>query len=146
MLATGAFDLLHVGHLRFLEASKRKGGPSSRLVVVVATDKTVRHRKGRNPIIPEDQRREIVGALRVVNRAILGRKDIDLLGILREVSPDILCFGHDQRQIQSAAASLIKRQKLPVRVVRIPHFGPRGLDSSTRVKRRIARSMQTARN
>src|SRR5215472_12053998 len=102
VLATGVFDLLHVGHLRFLEASKQKGGPNSRLVVVVATDKTVRRRKGKNPVIPEEQRTEIVGALRVVDRALLGKEEIDLLGILRQVHPDVLCFGYDQGLMRSA--------------------------------------------
>jgi FAD synthetase len=124
VLATGAFDLLHLGHVRFLEASKRKGGPGAKLIVVVARDKTVLHRKGRTPILPEDQRRELVGSLRVVNKAILGHTHLDLLGILREVRPDIIAVGHDQKQIKVAVEKLVREQDLPVRVVQIPKFGP----------------------
>ena len=66
VLATGAFDLLHYGHLKFLEEAKKKGGPGSRLYVIVARDKTVMERKGSQPVLPEDQRRVLVEALKPV--------------------------------------------------------------------------------
>lgn len=141
VLATGVFDLLHLGHLRFLTESKRKGGPESKLVVVVARDKTVRRRKGRGPIYPEDQRRKLVSALRVVDKAILGHEEFDLLGILNEVKPDIVCVGYDQKGIGGEVSDLIKKQRLPIRVVRIRRFGPIGFNSSSRVKRRIAKAV-----
>ena len=141
VLATGVFDLLHLGHLRFLEESKRKGGGGSRLVVVVARDKTVHRRKGRGPVYPEDQRRELVAALRVVDRAILGHEEFDLLGILKEVRPDIVCVGYDQKEIGKAVSDLVMRKGLPIRVIRIRQFGPIGFNSSTRVKRRIAKAV-----
>jgi len=144
VLATGVFDLLHLGHLRFLEESKRKGGPRSRLVVVVARDKTVFRRKGKGPIIPEDQRRELVAALRVVDRAILGREEIDLLGILKEVKPDIVSVGYDQDEIRAAVTGLIRKQGLPIKVVRIRRFGPIGLNSSSRLKSRVAKALSAS--
>ena len=144
MLATGAFDLLHLGHLRFLEESKRKGGPRSKLVVVVARDKTVFRRKGKGPIVPEDQRRELVGALRVVDRAILGREEIDLLGILKEVKPDIVSVGYDQDEIRAAVTGLIRKQGLPIKVVRIRRFGPTGLNSSSQLKSRVANALSAS--
>jgi FAD synthetase len=144
VLATGVFDLLHLGHLRFLEESKRKGGPRSRLVVVVARDKTVFRRKGKGPVIPEDQRRELVAALRVVDRAILGREEIDLLGILKEVKPDIVCVGYDQDEIRAAVTRLIRKQGLPIRVVRIRRFGPIGFTSSSKLKNRVAKALSVA--
>jgi FAD synthetase len=138
VLATGAFDLLHLGHVRFLEASKRKGGSAAKLIVVVARDKTVLNRKGRMPILPEDQRRELVGSLRVVDRAILGHTHLDLLGVLRELRPDIICVGYDQKQIKASVKQLLREQGLPVRVVQIPKFGSSGLNSSTGIKQRVA--------
>ncbi len=144
MLATGVFDLLHLGHLRFLEESKRKGGPRSKLVVVVARDKTVFRRKGKGPVMPEDQRRELVAALRVVNQAILGREEIDLLGILKEVRPDIVCVGYDQDEIRRAVTRLIRKQGLPIKVTRIRRFGPIGFNSSSKVKDRVARVLSAS--
>jgi FAD synthetase len=139
VLATGAFDLLHLGHVRFLEASKRKGGPGATLIVVVARDKTVFSRKGRVPILPEDQRRELVGSLRVVDKAILGHAHLDLLGILREVRPDIICVGYDQKQIKTSVEKLLRMEHLPIRIVQIPKFGPNGLNSSTGIKQIVAK-------
>jgi FAD synthetase len=139
VLATGAFDLLHLGHVRFLQASKRKAGPGAKLIVVVARDKTVLNRKGRSPILPEAQRRELVGSLRVVDKAILGHTHLDLLGILREVRPDIISVGHDQEQIKISVEKLLKAERLPIRVVQIPKFGPSGLNSSTGIKQRVAK-------
>ena len=139
VLATGAFDLLHSGHVRFLEASKRRGGAGAKLIVVVARDKTVLNRKGRMPILPEDQRRELVGSLRMVDKAILGHTHLDLLGVLREVRPDIISVGYDQKQIKASVEKLLREQGLPVRLVQIPKFGPSGLNSSTGIKQRVAR-------
>jgi FAD synthetase len=139
VLATGAFDLLHLGHVRFLEASKRKGGSGAKLIVVVARDKTVLNRKGRMPILPEVQRRELVGSLRVVDKAILGHTHLDLLGVLREVKPDIISVGYDQKQIKASLEKLLREQGLHVRVVQIPKLGPNGLNSSTGIKETVAK-------
>jgi FAD synthetase len=139
VLATGAFDLIHLGHVRFLEASKRRGGRGAKLVVVVARDKTVLSRKGRMPILPEDQRRELVGSLRVVDKAILGHTHLDLLGILRKVKPDIVSVGYDQKQIKTSVDKLLRKERLNIQVAQIPKFGPNGLNSSTRIKQKVAK-------
>jgi FAD synthetase len=138
VLATGVFDLLHLGHVRFLEESKRRGGPGGRLVVVVASDRTVLRRKGRKPILPEDQRRELVASLRAVDRAILGHENLDMLATLKEVKPDIICVGYDQQEIKKSARSVLKREGLEIPIVQIPKFGPDGLNSSSKVKNKVA--------
>ena len=141
VLATGAFDLLHPGHLRFLKASKKTGGPRAKLIVVVARDRTVLHRKGQKPVMPEDQRREMVAALKPVNRAVLGHEEVDFLGTLRQVQPNIVCVGHDQNDIKKTVEKIIQDERLPIRVVQIARFGPTGFDSSTSLKKRVARSL-----
>ena len=143
VLATGVFDLLHLGHVRFLEESKKQGGPGAQLVVVVARDNTVLIRKGRKPILPENQRRELVASIRPVDRAILGHENFDMLAILREVKPDVICVGYDQQEIKKSVRSLLKREGLDILVVQIPKFGPDGLNSSTKVKNRIAETWST---
>ncbi len=140
VLATGVFDILHPGHLRFLEESKRRGGRGARLVVVVARDDTVLRRKGRKPILSEGERLEMVSALRVVDRAVLGHKHLDLIGVLREIQPSIVSVGYDQNDIKSSVKKLIDQEKLGIRVVQIPKFSPSALNSSTKLKNRIARS------
>ena len=143
VLATGAFDLLHLGHVRFLQESKRRGGTKARLVVVVARDRTVLERKGRKPILPEDQRRELVSSLRVVDEAILGHERLDILGILKEVKPDIICLGYDQKEIKASLDKTLREKKIRIHIVQISRLGPKGLNSSTKVKARVARQWKT---
>jgi FAD synthetase len=138
VLATGAFDLLHPGHLKFLEASKRQGGAKSKLIVIVARDATVRLRKGRSPILSEQERLQLVSALKIVDKAMLGHPKLDLLGILREVKPDIVGVGYDQKEIASSVRKVIRDAKLSIRVVQMPKFHGR-LDSSSKVKQQIFR-------
>jgi FAD synthetase len=138
VLATGVFDLLHLGHVKFLEESKKRGGPRARLVVVVARDRTVLSRKRHGPILPEGQRRELVASLKAVDKAILGRESVDMLGILNEVKPDMICVGYDQHEIRKSLKKLLRREGLRIPVVQIPKFGPDGLNSSTKVKDRVA--------
>src|SRR6266480_2479032 len=94
-------------------------------------------------ILPEDQRRELVGSLRVVDKAILGHTHLDLLGILREVRPDIIAVGHDQKQIKVSVEKLLREERLPIWVVQIPKFGTSGLNSSTGIKQRVAKCWTT---
>ena len=51
VLTSGAFDLIHYGHIRLLEEAKRLGGPDAKLVVIVARDETIRRLKGQSPVI-----------------------------------------------------------------------------------------------
>ncbi len=91
------------------------------------------------PILPEDQRRELVGSLRVVDKAILGHTHLDLLGILREVRPDIIAVGYDQKQIKASVSKLLIEEHLGIRLVQIRKFGNDGLNSSTGIKQRVAK-------
>lgn len=109
------------------------------MVVVVARDNTVLNRKGLLPILPEGQRRELVGSLRAVDKAILGHTHLDLLGILTEVRPDIIAVGYDQKQIKASVSKLLKKEHLSIRLVQIPKFGANGLNSSTGIKQRVAK-------
>lgn len=137
VLASGVFDLLHYGHVRFLEEAKRLGGPSARLVVIVARDKTVERLKGRRPIIPEDQRRALVEALRVVDEALLGYEDLNLAAVLERVRPDIIAVGYDQEGIEIEVKRIVDERGLNIKVVRIGRFGEEELSSSSKIKRKI---------
>jgi len=137
VLASGVFDLLHYGHIRFLEEAKRLGGPDARLVVIVATDETVRKNKGRDPVIPENQRRALVESLKVVDEAILGYKDMDLESVLDRAKPDIVAVGHDQKEIMEQVLILKDRKGLRLRVVQVGRFGEEDLNSSSKIRRKI---------
>lgn len=92
VLANGAFDLLHAGHVRYLKAAKALGG---RLIVAINSDESVRALKGEGrPIIPEQDRAEIVAALASVDAVVIF-PELDVRAIIREVRPDIHAKGTD---------------------------------------------------
>ena len=137
VLASGAFDLVHYGHIRFLEEAKKTGGEDSYLVVVVARDKTVERLKGRKPIIPEDQRRAVVESLKPVDEAILGFEDLSFEDTIRRIMPNIIAVGYDQKNIEEEARKIIAKMGVDVRVMRVGRFGPSDLDSSSKIRRKI---------
>lgn len=92
VLANGCFDLLHVGHIRYLEAARRLGDI---LVVGINSDEQVKGLKGANrPLMPENERAEIVAALRFVDLVtIFGEPTVAEL--IRAIRPDIHAKGTD---------------------------------------------------
>ena len=137
VLASGVFDLLHYGHIRFLEEAKRQGGPDSRLMVIIARDETVKRMKGKAPIIPEDQRRALVEALNVVDEALLGYEEMNLEAVIEKIKPDIIAVGHDQDDIERQTRRIVEEQGLNLRVVKIGRFGKEDLNSSSKIKGKI---------
>jgi FAD synthetase len=143
VLAAGVFDLLHYGHIRYLEEAKKIGGPNSRLVVIVARDETVKRIKGTDPVIPEDQRRAVIEALKVVDEALLGFEDMDLDRVLQQVKPDIVVVGHDQEAIKAQVEKINKAREMHIRIVQAHKFGENDLNSSSKIKRRIVEGAKT---
>lgn len=91
-LANGNFDLLHVGHVRYLSAAKALGG---KLVVAINSDSSVRVLKGDGrPVMPENERAEIVSALADVDAVVIF-PELDVRAIIREIHPDIQAKGTD---------------------------------------------------
>ena len=137
VLASGVFDLVHYGHVRFIEEAKKIGGKNSRLIVIVARDRTVQRLKGRKPIIPEDQRRAVIESLKPVDEAILGYEDLSFEDTILKVNPNIIAMGHDQQALEKQIRNFITQHNLNIRVVRIGKFGREDLDSTSKIKRRI---------
>ena len=91
-LANGCFDLLHVGHVRYLRAAKALGG---RLIVAVNADRSVRALKGRGrPLIPAKERAEILAALEDVDAVVIFPEK-DVRAIIREIHPEVHAKGTD---------------------------------------------------
>ena len=91
-LANGVFDLLHVGHIRYLEGAKAE---ADRLVVAVNDDESVRLLKGEGrPVMTERDRAELIAALRCVDYVVIfpGRTVTD---VLLRLKPDVHCKGTD---------------------------------------------------
>ena len=92
VFANGAFDLLHVGHVRYLEAARREGGW---LAVGINSDRSVRRAKGNGrPILPERERAEIVAALACVDAVVFFDEDSPA-ALLSELKPDVHAKGTD---------------------------------------------------
>src|SRR5260370_32537293 len=92
ILANGNFDLLHVGHVRYLRGAKELGG---KLVVAINSDESVRALKGEGrPIMPGEERAEMVAALADVDAVVIF-SEIDVRTIIPEIRPDIQAKGTD---------------------------------------------------
>lgn len=130
IVATGTFDLLHPGHLFYLEESKKLG---DELHVIVARDVNVRHKP--KPIISEEQRLAMVAALKPVDYARLG--DLaDMFAPIREIDPDVITLGFNQFFREDDLRQALHEHGLRARVVRIGRYeGP--LSSSSQIVARI---------
>jgi D-glycero-beta-D-manno-heptose 1-phosphate adenylyltransferase len=92
VLANGNFDLLHVGHVRYLRGAKELGG---KLIVAVNSDESVRALKGEGrPVMPAEERAEIVAAMNDVDAVVIF-PELDVRALIREIRPDFQAKGTD---------------------------------------------------
>jgi FAD synthetase len=131
VVATGTFDILHPGHLFYLEESKKLG---DELFVIVARDVNVKHKP--HPIIPEDQRLQMVAALKPVDHAMLG--DIkDMFLPIEKIQPDIITIGFNQMFDEQKLSRQLSERNITSKIVRIGKFADGDLYSSRLVVQRI---------
>jgi FAD synthetase len=131
VVATGTFDILHPGHLYYLEQSRKLG---DELHVIVARDSNVRHKP--HPIIPEEQRRRMVAALRCVDHAVLGDLT-DMFRPIEEIRPAIITIGFNQHFDEEKLRQQLASRRLSAEIVRIGKYGDDELCSSRLVVQRI---------
>lgn len=134
VMASGVFDLLHIGHLYYLKEAKKYG---DELIVVVANDETVRKRK-HEPIMPAEERRKLVEALKPVDKAVIGYAD-DYLKIVEEIKPDIIALGYDQH-FEGLEEELNKRG-IKAKIVRCGRYEDSDLNKTRKIIEKI-RSMK----
>jgi FAD synthetase len=142
VLASGTFDLLHLGHVKYLEEAKRAGGKNAELIVIVARDSTVEKRKGKKTVMPEDQRRSLVESLKVVDEAILGFEGFSIDKVIERINPDVVAVGHDQEGIEREVRKAIAEKKFNIQVAKIGRFGKKELNSSSKIMRKIVESFK----
>ena len=111
----GGFEVIHSGHLYTINEAKKLGDV---LVAVVATDKTIKRRKGREPVASQGQRMNLLSALRQVDCAILGTEG-DIYKTLERVRPDVVALGYDQYHLETDIMNEGKRRGMNPRVVRL---------------------------
>ena len=122
VFTNGCFDILHIGHVRYLSAAKNEG---DLLVVGLNSDQSVRRIKGkRRPIVKQDHRSEILASLQVVDYVTLFDEP-DPLKLIQLLKPSILVKGEDWSEDKIIGADIVKANG--GRVVRVPLAG----DAST---------------
>ncbi|SEV86582.1 adenylyltransferase/cytidyltransferase family protein [Natrinema salifodinae] len=112
VIAQGTFDILHPGHVHYLEEAAAMG---DELVVIVARKANVDHKE--KPICPATQRRDVVGALAAVDEAILGHEE-DIFVPIEELDPDVIALGHDQHHDDAAIEAELERRGIDCEVRR----------------------------
>jgi len=135
VMATGTFDIIHPGHIFFLEEAKKLGGKDAKLVVVIARDSTVRAKK-RIPIIDEKQRLEVVKMLKPVDEAYLG-SETDMFEIVHKIKPDIIAIGPDQDFSIKELKGELRKRGLNCEVKRIKKYKKAPLDSTCKIIKKI---------
>ncbi len=133
VMASGTFDILHLGHIYYLKKAKKLG---DKLIVVVATDKTVRKLK-HEPINPESIRVKLVDELEVVDKSILGHED-DMYEIVEEIKPDIIAIGYDQIHDEKKIKDELKKRNINAKLVRLSEYkGGSDLEGTRRIISKI---------
>lgn len=130
VMATGVFDLLHTGHLYYLKEAKKYG---NELIVVVACDETVKKKK-HQPILPAEERRKLVEALKPVDKAVIGYED-DFLKIVEEIKPDVIALGYDQH-FESLEEKL-KERGIKAKIVRCGKYEESDLNKTRKIIEKI---------
>ena len=122
---------MHLGHLHYLQEARKHG---DELVVVVATDATVRKRK-HEPVTPQAMRLEMVSSLKVVDREVLGREG-DMFEVVAEIKPDIIALGYDQELDEAWINQECARRGLHITVVRLPKMDT-DLDATRKIIHKV---------
>ncbi len=130
----GCFDLLHAGHLSYLESIKRQAHV---LVVAVNSDASLRRLKGvGRPITPVRDRARLVAALKPVDYVVVFREDTPLR-VIRLLRPDLLAKGADWKKAQIVGGDFVESNG--GRVIQIPYLKGR---STTRMLHRLKRKQK----
>ena len=140
VMAVGVFDLLHAGHLHYMEQAKALG---DHLTVVVAHDDTVRKRK-HEPVTGQDLRLRMVQGLKPVDAAVIGNPpDVPIFDILPTINPDVIALGYDQEHAEDRIrAKLIELGYEGIAVTRVEGLSE-DLDGTRKIIARILERAQT---
>jgi len=135
VLIAGTFDLLHPGHIYLVNEAAKMG----EVYVIVATDQNRKLYSGKSPIIPENQRLDVIMSVKNVKEARLGRSDNDTLKTVEEISPDIILLGPDQKYNQKTLKQGLAEKGLNNIIVKRldTYYDKYELHSSNLIKKKI---------
>jgi FAD synthetase len=140
ILVTGSFDILHPGHIFIINEAAKLG----EVYVIVARDSTIFRIKKNSPIVPENQRLEVVQSIKNVLEAHLGNEDKPFLEKALSLKPDIILLGPNQKyNIDDLHKELEKYDAGHVQIKRAEKmYDKYELNSSTSIKDKIKRNWQ----
>ncbi len=115
VLAGGVFDIIHPGHIHTLNSAKQLGDV---LVVVVATENTAQKMKKRKPLHNQEQRRDLVKSLSMVDLCIIGHEG-DIFKTVEQIKPEIVALGYDQIHQEKFITDGCRKLNLNVKVARL---------------------------
>ena len=134
IVATGTFDIIHPGHIYYLEESRKLG---DELHVIVARDANVRHKP--RPVIGEAQRLRVIRALKVVNHARLG-DPTDMFRPIEEIGPAVITLGFNQHFSEEQLRHALRERGIGAEVVRIGEYTGDPCASTRRIIDQILRT------
>ena len=135
VLAGGVFDIIHPGHIYTLNAAKALGDI---LVVVVATNNTAVKMKKRDPLHTQEQRKELVNSLSMVDLCLIGQEN-DIFKTVNHVKPQIIALGYDQIHQEKFIIDGCKKIELDAKVARLESPIPKS--SSSDIKKEYGDSI-----
>jgi FAD synthetase len=142
VMATGTFDLLHMGHIYYLKEAKKLG---DMLIVIVACDSTVRKMK-HEPVNPEKLRLNLIKELKIVDEAYLGNKD-DMYKLVEEIKPDIIALGYDQIHNDKIIRKNIEKRNINSKIVRLSKYkNIEDLDGTRKIISKIISAYEFQKN
>jgi len=135
ILVAGTFDILHPGHIFLINEAAKLGD----VYIVIATDKNRELYSGEAPIVPEQQRYEVMKSIKNVKDVKLGRHDNDTLRTVEEINPDIILLGPDQKFSAQKLQNALKMKGLKhIEVRRLENYYDKfKLHSSSLIKKKI---------
>jgi FAD synthetase len=137
VLATGTFDILHPGHILYLNKAKELG---DELIVIISRDSMVQHKL--KPILPEQQRLQVVQALSMVDHAQLGSEH-DIFEPLALIKPDIIALGYNQHFDENNLREDLKKRNISSKVIRLPYQDYGELSATENIIREIIKRRVT---
>lgn len=118
VMCFGSFDVLHPGHLYFLNRAKTLG---DKLIVVIALNSTIQEVKGNAPKYNERDRVEHIRDLKIADRVMLGY-EADKYEVIEEINPEIIALGYDQDGFAEKLVEEMKKRKMNPRIVRLTSY------------------------
>ena len=134
VVAQGTFDLLHPGHVHYLQDAAEMG---DELHVIIARAENVTHKEP--PVIPNEQRREMVAALKPVDEAHVGHPE-DIFVPIERIDPDVIALGYDQHHDEEKLGAALRKRGLHCEIRRasaLDRDDPERLLSTGRIIDRI---------